>query len=129
MQKFAYSNNGYHNMQAMVKAFKALGDETRIRILKVLLQRACCVCEVMQALDISQSRASRNLGILKDAGFAKSSREGLWIVYSINEQTMNRYAASLTELLRGSLVDEETILLDRERLSRAARHGPRAAGK
>lgn len=116
-------------MQDMVKTFKALGDEIRIRILKVLLQKECCVCEVMQALDISQSRASRNLGILEDAGFVKSSRDGLWIVYSINEQTMNRYAASLTEMLRRSLVDEEIISLDRERLSHAVRCGPRAVGK
>jgi len=116
-------------MQETVKAFKALGDEIRIRIFKVLLQKESCVCEIMQALDISQSRASRNLGILADAGFVKSSREGLWIVYSINEQTMNRHTASLTEMLRRSLVDEEIISLDRERLSHAVRCRPRAMGK
>jgi ArsR family transcriptional regulator len=65
-------------MRDFAKLFKALSDETRIRILKVLLERECCVCEVMQALDISQSRASRNLGILEDAGFIKSRRDGLW---------------------------------------------------
>jgi len=116
-------------MEDMVKLFKALSDELRIRILKVLLQRECCVCEVMQALDISQSRASRNLGILENAGFIKSRRDGLWIVYSINEQTVNSYFASLTEMLRASLVKEEVILQDRERLSRAVRCGPRAVGK
>ncbi len=40
---------------------KALSDETRLRISSLLLERECCVCEVMQALDISQTRASRNL--------------------------------------------------------------------
>jgi ArsR family transcriptional regulator len=64
-------------MREFVKAFKALSDETRVRILKLLLERECCVCEVMQALDISQSRASRNLGILHDAGFIKARRDGL----------------------------------------------------
>jgi len=113
-------------MWNLVKAFGTLSDETRIRILKVLLERECCVCEVMQALDISQSRASRNLGILEDAGFIKSRREGLWIIYSTDKQTMNRYAASLVEMLRGSLTDEELISQDRERLSHAARIGPRA---
>ena len=113
-------------MRDFVKLFKALSDETRIRILKVLLERECCVCEVMQALNITQSRASRNLGILEDAGFIKSRRDGLWIVYSIDEQKMNNYAAPLIELLRGSLVNEETILQDRERLSHAVRVGPRA---
>jgi len=117
-------------MRNFVKLFKALSDETRIRILKVLLERECCVCEVMQALDISQSRASRNLGILEDAGFIKSRRDGLWIVYSIDRQKkMNSYAAPLIELLRGSLVNEETILQDKKRLSRAMRVGPRAIQK
>ena len=58
-------------MRDTVKAFKALSDETRLRILNVLLERECCVCEVMQALDISQTRASRNLAALYDAGFLK----------------------------------------------------------
>jgi len=100
-------------MRDFVKLFKALSDETRIRILKVLLERECCVCEVMQALDISQSRASRNLGILEDAGFIKSKRDGSWIVYSVDRKELNNYGTSLIELLRGSLVDEEIILQDK----------------
>ena len=116
-------------MRDFAKLFKALSDETRIRILKVILERECCVCEVMQALDISQSRASRNLGILEDAGFIKSKRDRLWMIYSIAEQTTSSYAAPLIELLRGSLVNEEIILQDRERLSHAVRVGPRAMPK
>jgi ArsR family transcriptional regulator len=113
-------------MRDFAKLFKALSDETRIRILKILLERECCVCEVMQALDISQSRASRNLGILQDAGFVRSRRDGLWIVYSIDEQRMNSYASPLIELLRNSLVNEKILLKDRERLSHAVRVGPKA---
>jgi len=116
-------------MRELTKLFKALSDETRIRILKVLLERECCVCEVMQALNISQSRASRNLGILADAGFVKSRRDGPWIIYSIDEQTVNSYAAPLIEMLRSSLVNEEIISQDRERLSHAMRVGPRAIGR
>ena len=113
-------------MRDFAELCKALSDETRIRILKVLLQRECCVCEVMQALDISQSRASRNLGILEDAGFIRSSRAGLWIVYSIDEQRIKSYTAPLIELLRSSLVNDGTLLQDRERLSHAVRVGPKA---
>ena len=131
MHIFKYKDNLTYlmAMRDFVKLFKALSDETRIRILKVLLERECCVCEVMQALDISQSRASRNLGILEDAGFIKSKRDGLWIVYSIDEQRMNSYTAPLIELLRSSLVNEEIILQDRERLSHAIRVGLRATRK
>ena len=116
-------------MRELVKAFKALSDETRLRILNLLLERECCVCEVIQALDISQSRASRNLRVLEGAGFIKSRRDGLWIIYSTDEQTMNKYAAYLTEVLRGSLVNEGVILRDRERLSHTMRVGLRATRK
>ena len=111
-------------MREFVKAFKALSDETRVRILKLLLERECCVCEVMQALDISQSRASRNLGILQDAGFIKARRDGLWVVYSIDEKGMASYSEALVKLLRNSLDRDETISQDRERLKGAARVGP-----
>ena len=112
-------------MRDLVKVFKALSDETRIRILKVLLERECCVCEVMQALNISQSRASRNLGILEGVGFIKSRREGPWIVYSVNEQSMRKHTAKLVEVIKGTLEDSEALALDRERLKTATRVGSR----
>ena len=73
-------------MRQLIKTFKALSDETRLRILNVLTERECCVCEVMQALDISQTRASRNLSQLCDAGFLKFRRNGLWVLYSIEKE-------------------------------------------
>jgi len=116
-------------MQDLIKTMKALSDETRLRILKILLERECCVCEIMQALDISQSRASRNLGILQDAGFLKAQRDGAWIVYSVDWEAANRYAASLAKLLRDSPISNEVLAQDRERLSHAERVGPKALRK
>ena len=116
-------------MQSLIKAMKALSDETRLRILNVLLERECCVCEVMQALDISQSRASRNLGILQDAGFLRMRRDGVWMVYSVDWQTANRYATSLAKLLKDSPVSNEMLEKDKERLKDAVRIGPRALRK
>jgi ArsR family transcriptional regulator len=110
-------------MGDLIKALKALSDETRLRIIKILLERECCVCEIMQALDISQSRASRNLGILQDAGFLKARRDGLWIVYSIDWQTANRHAISLARLLGESPLGDEVLAKDKVRLSRAVRVG------
>lgn len=111
-------------MQDLIKAMKALSNETRLRILNVLLERECCVCEVMQALDISQSRASRNLGILQEAGFLKAGRDGAWIVYSMDWQTANRYATSLAKLLKDSPVSNEILERDKQRLKHAKRIGP-----
>ena len=111
-------------MQALVKVMKALSDETRLRILRVLLERECCVCEIMQALDISQTRASRNLGILQGAGFLGARRDGAWVVYSVDWQTANYYTSSLAKLLRESPVSDEIFTQDKERLKHAERIGP-----
>jgi len=110
-------------LEDLIKAIKALSDETRLRILNILLERECCVCEVMQALDISQSRASRNLGILEDAGFLKARRDGVWIVYSVDWGTANRYVTSLAKLVKDSLVSNDVLAQDKERLKHTKRVG------
>lgn len=111
-------------MQNLIKALKALSDETRLRIMKVLLEKECCVCEIMQALDISQSRASRNLGILQDAGFLKARRNGPWIIYSVNRRMANSRVVSLTRLLEESPLSDRILREDKKRLKRAVRIGP-----
>lgn len=114
------------NMRSLIKAFKSLSDETRLRILNVLLERECCVCEVMQALQISQPRASRNLRILYEAGFLKVRREGLWMLYSIGKEGLGEYLPYLLEALKGALGENQLVARDRERLKRAERMGPNA---
>jgi ArsR family transcriptional regulator len=110
-------------MQNIIKAIKALSDETRLRILNVLMERECCVCEVMQALDISQTRASRNLGILEDAGFLKSRREGTWILYSVDCESGNSYIVSLADMVKEFTTKNPVFDRDRERLKSAVRTG------
>ena len=108
-------------MRDLVKIFKALSDETRIRLLKLLCERELCVCELMQALDITQSRVSRNMGILKEAGLVKDRRDGLWVFYSLNRKSFNYCAAPILGLLDGWLNDDEVIKKDKERLGKAVR--------
>jgi ArsR family transcriptional regulator len=111
-------------MRDIIKAFKALSDETRLRILNVLLQRECCVCEVMQALDISQTRASRNLAALYDAGFLKLRKDGLWSLYSIDTGSLRDYLPDLVQAVEKALAGNEVVIEDRERLKTAERVGP-----
>ncbi len=111
-------------MHYLVKAIKALSDETRLRILNLLLERECCVCEVMQALDISQTRASRNLGVLYDAGFLKMRKDGLWSFYSIDREGMKGYFSDLVDTVRKALEGNDIVETDRERLRKAERIGP-----
>ena len=68
--------------------FKALADETRLRILKLLEVREMCVCEVMVALDLTQPTASHHLGILENAGLVKDRKEGKWVFYSVADTNL-----------------------------------------
>ena len=114
-------------MRELVKAFKSLSDETRLRILNLLLERECCVCEVMQALNISQTRASRNLSALYDAGFLKLRKDGLWSLYSLDQGRMKEYFSDLVEAVRKALEGNKVAALDRECLKKAQRFGPGCA--
>ncbi len=63
--------------------FKALADETRLRIVKLLEVREMCVCEIMVALNLTQPTASHHLGLLENAGLVKDRKEGKWVFYSL----------------------------------------------
>lgn len=106
-------------MKEIIRAFKALGDETRLRLLKLLEQRELCVCELMQALNMTQSRVSRNLGILKNAGFIKDRREGLWVHYSLNYEDAPTVVRKLLPVLRELSNDDAIIIKDLLELSKA----------
>jgi len=110
-------------MYNLVKAMKALSDNTRLRIINLLLERECCVCEVMQALNISQTRASRNLTMLYDAGFLKMRKEGLWSLYSLDKNNSGGYIVKLVEAVELALANNKVALEDRERLKTAGRTG------
>lgn len=111
-------------MQDLIKATKALSDESRLRLLNLLLERECCVCEVMQALNISQTRASRNLKALHEAGFLKLRKNGLWSLYSINKEGMKEYYPYLLKAVKRALQNNVTATQDRARLKQAERLGP-----
>ncbi|MEE9203279.1 MAG: metalloregulator ArsR/SmtB family transcription factor [Dehalococcoidia bacterium] len=87
-------------MPELSRLFKALSDDTRLRMLTLLLPGELCVCEIMQALSVSQSRASRNLGILRDAGLLKDRRQGQWVYYSLDGDTLASYPRLLEFLQR-----------------------------
>lgn len=72
-------------MDIFLKTIGALNDETRLRILRFIDAHGgnVCVCEIEEAFDMIQSRISRHLKILKEAGFLKLERKGRWAHYSI----------------------------------------------
>lgn len=73
----------------MTDIFKALSDETRLRILSLILNGEMCVCEIENCLGLTQSNASRHLSALKNAGILSSSKQAQWAYYRLNEEFCN----------------------------------------
>jgi ArsR family transcriptional regulator len=93
-----YKGGGY-----MVDIFKALSDETRLRILSVVWDGEMCVCEIEAALGLTQSNASRHLTALKNAGILSSRKCAQWAYYKLNEEFSHNnkeLAAYLTDQMR-----------------------------
>ena len=118
-------------MQDFIKATAALSDITRLRMLNILLIRECCVCEVMQALEISQTRASRNLSILYDARFLSQRKEGLWTHYAVDREKLvekdNKYLDFLVKAVSNALADDKTAKSDIARLEKSRKLNPSCA--
>ena len=71
-------------MEIFLQTISALNDETRIRLLRFIEQNgSMCVCDLQESFGMIQSRLSRHLKILKDAGFLRVDRKGTWAYYSI----------------------------------------------
>jgi len=75
-------------MNNIVTTFKALADDTRLRVLKLLGRGELCVCEIAHALGLEQPRLSFHLRILKEAGIIKDRRQERWILYRLNDADM-----------------------------------------
>lgn len=68
--------------------FHALSDQTRLAIIQRLRAGERCVCELTDALDAAQSRLSFHLRVLKEAGLVTDRREGRWMYYTLNAETL-----------------------------------------
>jgi ArsR family transcriptional regulator len=71
-------------MQELLNTFKALSDETRLKLLKILEKGEICVCDLVSVLDMSQPKISFHLNVLKEAGIIRDRKQGKWVHYSIN---------------------------------------------
>jgi len=73
-------------MDQMINRYKALSDETRLRILMVLLKRELCVCQLQGILEETQPKISKHLRKLKDLGVVRDDRKDQFIYYSLNRE-------------------------------------------
>ena len=108
-------------MEEAAILFQALAKSSRLRLLKCLQIRPACVCELMQATGMSQTRVSRHLGILKAAGLVKDARDAQWVIYSLAEPPPDELSGKLLALVADRGEDNEQVIKDRGRLTTATR--------
>ncbi|MBW6463771.1 MAG: ArsR/SmtB family transcription factor [Dethiobacteria bacterium] len=86
-------------MKQLISAFRALGEETRFKIILMLLEEEMCICELMEELKLSQSAVSHHVKILRQAGLANDRRDGKWTFFSINKKGFSLLENGFDELL------------------------------
>lgn len=117
------------NLDGILNVFRAIGEETRLRIMALLLRGELTVSEITQILGQSQPRVSRHLKILTDAGLVEKFREGSWMFYRINAAPPETTDAILGAVEALNASSDRVIARDRDRFeqSRQARAAMAAA--
>ena len=81
----------------------------QVKIIKMLQHKSMCVCEMREALQVSQPSVSKNLKILEDAGLVECKKDGLWVNYYLADGRRSPYVASLLGNLRHWLEEREEV--------------------
>jgi ArsR family transcriptional regulator len=97
--------------------FKALADQTRLRLLNLIGEDEVCVCFFVEVLKINQPKISRHLAYLRRAGVVSARREGKWIHYRVVEPR-DPHAANIFREVRTWLANEPAMKNDRARLAK-----------
>lgn len=102
--------------------FKALSDNSRLRILKMLQSKSLCVCEVQEILGLAASTVSKHLSILKDTGFIVEEKEGKWVNYHVNSRSTDPRVIEILTKLDFWLVDSQILVDDMQKIKSVDRH-------
>ena len=98
-------------MEKFVEIFKAVGDETRLRILNLLIksEKPICACEIVDSLEKTQYNVSKHIKLLKNVGLIKESKEGRWKYYSLNRGSdlfINNILQTISSIARQTLIED-----------------------
>ena len=110
------------DVRPVSRLFRALGDETRLRIIALLSHGELCVCHLQDALELPQPNVSRQLGILRAAGLVEDRREGSWVYYRLVTQENPDRERHVRGLVQGFAKDS-VLRRDVERLLKACGPG------
>lgn len=109
-------------MRDLEQLFKGLADQTRLRILNLLLHGELCVCDIQYVLDSSQPNVSRHLTYLKNSGLVLDRREGPRMYYRLAEPNEGLHKL-LFGFLRDAFREREELAEDSQKLKKAIEAG------
>jgi len=92
-------------------AFKALGDETRLRIIEILSCGELCACDILESFQITQPTLSYHMKILTECGLVNSRKDGSWINYSNNAEIISEIRIFWDKITTG----QETCICNRHK--------------
>jgi ArsR family transcriptional regulator, arsenate/arsenite/antimonite-responsive transcriptional repressor len=97
-------------MKKLINFFKAMGEDTRVKIILMLLEEEMCICELMDELKLSQSAVSHHVKILKQAELVNDRRSGKWTFYSINKPGFEAHLKSMQEKFIDPIDNHEYVM-------------------
>jgi ArsR family transcriptional regulator, arsenate/arsenite/antimonite-responsive transcriptional repressor len=106
------------NIPYQARLYAALADTTRLRLLNLMAGREVCVCYFVEILGQSQSKVSRHLAYLRNAGIVEARREGKWMHYRILPPA-DAASASILNTALASISSDKQMQADRAKLDRA----------
>ena len=110
-------------MKSFASVFKALSDESRLRIISLLFfSGELCVCDIEDVMGCTQTKVSRHLAYLRRAGLVDDRRQGLWMLYSIAKPKSEEQEKTL-DFLASVLSANEVARKDAERLAGRIKKG------
>jgi ArsR family transcriptional regulator len=96
-------------MKSFLRVMKALSDPNRVRVLKLLENKALCVCEIQNVLGLAQPTVSSHMKILEDAGLVTKERQGTWMIYSQADGRESAYAGAMLAALQDWLNEDADL--------------------
>jgi len=108
-------------MKDLARLFKAMSDETRLRILHLLTYGELCVCDLMEVLSLPQSTISRHMAYLKNTGLVDDRRNGVWIHYSLSKPRNNVHYLQV-KCIRNAFKEYKELRKDIKNLNMFQKH-------
>lgn len=109
-------------MRELQQTFKGLSDQTRLRVINLLLHGELCVCDIQYVLESSQPNVSRHLTYLKSSGLVVDRREGPRMYYRLAQPGAS-FQKLLFRFLRDVFRDSEELARDSQKLRKAIEAG------